>query len=145
MPRAIRSYCHTLSDMCIKMSPVNVCNFPSYLTINILLNCLELYQTGVICFGTASSIMWCVWNLNFCHTLFWNSSEFYTIPCLSSSVYISIGMPTWMLSLCSNRSCLMLCLSGAPFLRGFQTWGRRCKRWDSQWFQVCKMRYRGMQ
>ena len=83
------------------------------------------------------------------HTVLSNDNgEFYTYeiyPYLNRSVCLLIGSPTWWrFSFCSSGSSLVFWWRDAPLMREFQMWGRRCKQWDSHWFQGHKMRFSGI-
>ena len=76
------------------------------------------------------------------------NGEFYTYdiyPYLNRSVCLLMGSPTWWrFTFCSSRSSLVFWWRDAPLVREFQMWGRRCKQWDSHWFQGHKMRFGGI-
>ena len=83
------------------------------------------------------------------HTVFSKENgEFYTYdiyPYLNRSVCLLMGSPTWWrFTFCSNGSSLVFWWRDAPLVREFQMWGRRCKQWDSHWFQGHKMRFGGI-
>ena len=74
--------------------------------------------------------------------------EFYIYdiyPYLNRSVCLLMGSPTWWrFTFCSSGSSLVFWWREAPLVREFQIWGRRCKQWDSHWFQGHKMRFGGI-
>ena len=83
------------------------------------------------------------------HTFLSNENgEFYTYdiyPYLNRSVCLLMGSPTWWrFTFCSSGSSLVFWWRDAPLEREFQMWGRRCKQWDSHWFQGHKMRFGGI-
>ena len=83
------------------------------------------------------------------HTVLSNENgEFYTYdiyPYLNRSVCLLMGSPTWWrFSFCSTGSSLVFWWRDAPLVREFQMWGRRCKQWDSHWFQGHKKRFSGI-
>ena len=84
------------------------------------------------------------------HTVLSNEiGEFYTYgiyPYLNRSVCLLMGSPTWWrFSFCSSGSSLLCSMmTWRTALCEFQMWGRRCKQWDSHWFQGPKMRFCGI-
>ena len=76
------------------------------------------------------------------------NGEFFTYdiyPYLNRSVIFLMGSPTWWrFSFCSSGSSLVFWWRDTPLVRKYQTWCRRCKQWDSHWFQGLKMPFCGI-
>ena len=110
---------------------------------------IELHQSGVItwrqfCQSCGVIKNWISW-----HTVLFNGNgDFYTYdlyPHLNRSVCPLMGSPTWWrFSFCSSGSSLVFWWRDASLVQEFQMWGRRCKQWDSHWFQGHKMRFGGI-
>ena len=76
------------------------------------------------------------------------NGEFYTYdiyPYLNRTVCLLIASPTWWGSSFSlSGSSLVFWWRDALLVCEFQMWGRRCKQWDSDWFQGRKIRFCGI-
>ena len=78
------------------------------------------------------------------------NGEFYTYsmhPYLNRSVCLWMGWPTYeglAFVQAGVPSCAPWWWRDAPLVREFQMWDRRCKQWDSHWFQGRKIRFCGI-
>ena len=83
------------------------------------------------------------------HTVLSNENgDFYTYdvwPYLKRSVCLLMESPTWWrFSFCLRGSSLVFRWRSVSLVCEFQIWGRRCKHWDSHWFQGRKMCFCGI-
>ena len=114
---------------------------------------IELHQSGVIAWRPWQHPRSCgVFKAEFLwHTVLSNKNgEFYTYSMylhLNRSVCLLMDRPLdegLAFVQAGVPSCAPWWWRDAPLVREFQMWDRRCKQWDSHWFQGRKMRFCGI-